>query len=82
MLLVDVPMPPRCLVCPCSYVIQTGDQEGKLMCNALEWKDVVRAAEMPLSFREEWLLEWGENSRPEKCPIVGETEKGPSERQP
>lgn len=85
MLKIDMPMPDNCGSCPCSYMILTGEHSGELMCCALEWKDM-RAAEHPLSFREEWLLDTRnctpQSGRPEKCPIVGETEKGPSERQP
>jgi len=38
MILMDIPEPKKCEDCPCSYVIMTGEYEGLMMCNAMEFK--------------------------------------------
>ena len=37
MVRIDMPMPDRCINCPCSYWIQTGQKKGMLMCNIMEY---------------------------------------------
>ena len=39
MLMIDIPEPKTCEECPCSYWIRSGEYEGLLMCNALEFKE-------------------------------------------
>ena len=67
MIVIDMPMPQNCLDCPCSYTIRTGEYEGFMMCNALEFKDT------STGFREElskyFVVEQARH-RPENCPIV------------
>lgn len=36
MIAVDIPMPTRCINCPMSYMIRTGDHAGETMCEGLE----------------------------------------------
>jgi len=59
MIRVDIPIPDRCDGCPMSYWILTGPNEGRLMCEAIEYRDhtVVIVDERKLE-------------RPEKCPII------------
>ena len=59
MIEIDIPEPKYCEECPCSYYIQTGENEGKLMCNALEFRDAGN-----------YLVEEMASKRPDKCPIV------------
>ena len=59
MIEIDIPEPKYCAECPCSYYIQTGGNEGKLMCNALEFRDAC-----------DYLVEEMSRKRPDKCPIV------------
>lgn len=65
MIVIDIPMPENCMDCPCSYYIQTGEYEGRMMCNAKEFKA------NHSGFREElsayFVVE--ENHRPISCPI-------------
>ena len=70
MIVLDVPMPSRCTVCPCSYYIQGGPHEGKLMCNALEYRDPDEA-DRPGAF----IVAADRPGRPENCPIIGGTGK-------
>ena len=66
MIMIDIPEPKRCEECPCSYFIRSGEYEGMMMCNAMEFKDT------HLGFHEElskyFIVE--ENHRPENCPIT------------
>ena len=64
MILIDMPMPEKCRECPCAYWIMSGEYEGLLMCNALEWRDGSRQ-----DVRKAFLVEEWANKRPEKCPI-------------
>lgn len=66
MIVFDMPTPAKCEDCPCSYYIITGEYEGMMMCNAMEFKA------KSLGFHEElskyFVVE--EDHRPEGCPIV------------
>lgn len=65
MIIMDIPMPDCCMACPCSYYIMTGEYAGRLMCNAMEFKDGSSG------FREElsryFVVET--DHRPAGCPI-------------
>ena len=64
MILIDIPDPETCERCPCSYWIQTGENAGKMMCNAMEF----RAQETGEQFvRESFIV--ADNPRPDGCPI-------------
>ena len=65
MILIDMPMPGNCEDCPCSYYIQTGDYEGLMMCNAMEFK------QNSTGFQEELSRYFvvAEDHRPDGCPI-------------
>ena len=39
MIVVDMPMPKNCEDCPMSYWIWSGEYEGLMMCNALEFRE-------------------------------------------
>lgn len=39
MIALDIPMPERCLDCPCSYQIRTGTYRGLTMCQAMECRE-------------------------------------------
>ena len=66
MIVIDIPMPQNCLDCPCSYYVQTGEYEGAMICNAMEFK------QNSTGFREEIskFFVVAENHRPDNCPIV------------
>ena len=66
MIVMDIPMPQNCLDCPCSYYVQTGEYEGAMICNAMEFK------QNRTGFREEIskFFVVAENYRPGNCPIV------------
>ena len=66
MIAIDMPMPHNCETCPCSYYVQTGEYEGAMICNAMEFK--ANSA----GFREELSQYFvvASNHRPENCPIV------------
>ena len=65
MIMMDIPEPKTCEDCPCSYWILTGEYEGQMMCNAMEFKA------NHSGFREELskFFVIVENHRPENCPI-------------
>lgn len=65
MIVIDVPMPENCEKCPCSYYIQSGEYEGLMMCNAMEFKSIQSG------FREELsrFFVVAEDHRPDNCPI-------------
>ena len=62
MILIDMPMPDRCLNCPCSYWIMTGSNSGRMMCNVME-----------VNKKRDVLVDERKNIRPENCPIKMET---------
>ena len=66
MIVIDIPMPKNCEDCPCSYYVQTGEYEGAMICNAMEFKS------NSAGFREEIskFFVVAENHRPDNCPIV------------
>ena len=59
MIRVDIPMPRKCYDCPMSYWIMTGPNEGRLMCEAIEYRDGVVV-----------LVDEKAKKRPENCPII------------
>ena len=66
MILMDIPEPRTCDDCPCSYWVQSGEYEGLMMCNAMEFK--ANSA----GFREEvsrYFVVAPEAHRPDGCPI-------------
>ena len=65
MVIVDMPMPANCEDCPCSYYVQTGEYEGAMICNAMEFKA------NSLGFREELSKYFvvAKGHRPSGCPI-------------
>ena len=71
MIIMDIPMPGRCMDCPCSRWITSGEYEGLLMCNAMEFKTLTAAGE---SFHEDirkyFIVE--EDHQPSNCPIKSE----------
>ena len=62
MILIDIEMPKRCADCPCAYWIQTGEYQGMLMCNALEYKAGENAAD-----KSRFIV--NENGKPGRCPL-------------
>ena len=67
MIVIDIPMPQNCNDCPCSYQIRSGEYEGYVMCNALEFKDVSDGFRKELN--KYFVVEQARH-RPESCPIV------------
>ena len=65
MIRIDIPLPECCDECPCSHWIWTGKHKGKLMCNALEFKDKHKN-------KEHFLVDEMDENRPSNCPIKGE----------
>ena len=66
MIMMDIPEPKTCEDCPCSYWILTGEYEGRMMCNAMEFK--ANSGQ----FREEisrYFIVAPETHRPDGCPI-------------
>ena len=65
MIVIDIPMPESCMICPCSYYIQNGEHEGRLMCNAMEFRENNSgyAEEIDRFFVQE------NDNRPDGCPI-------------
>ena len=65
MVIVDMPMPANCEDCPCSYYVQTGEYEGAMICNAMEFKA------NSLGFREDLSKYFvvADDHRPSGCPI-------------
>ena len=66
MIMMDIPEPKKCEDCPCSYWIQTGEYEGLMMCNAMEFKA------NNAGFHEEvsrYFVVAPESHRPDGCPI-------------
>ena len=69
MIMIDIPEPKKCEECPCSYWVTSGDYEGLMMCNAMEFKEFSKQG---LEFHEElrkyFIVQ--EDHRPENCPIM------------
>ena len=61
MVVVDMPLPPYCALCPMSYWVRTGPHEGQLICEAIEFRDKVEAGEC--------LVDESQRKRPDNCPI-------------
>ena len=62
MIVVDMPMPDKCLFCPMSYMIRTGAEAGETMCEAREANGIDV---------HECLVDICQDKRPENCPIIG-----------
>ena len=62
MIIVDMPVPDRCLNCPLSYMVMYGDMSGETICQAME------ANGKKLS---SCLVDIRKRLRPIICPIVG-----------
>lgn len=60
---IDMKLPHNCANCPCSYWIQSGEFEGKLMCNVMEYK-----AELD-SIGKNYLVDELKKERPDNCPM-------------
>jgi hypothetical protein len=63
--MIDIPEPASCEDCPCSYYIMTGEYEGMMMCNAMEFKAKSQGFHEELS--RYFVVE--EDHRPSGCPI-------------
>lgn len=72
MVLIDMPLPERCLTCPCSYWVQFGKYEGRMMCNAMEAKHQSIASSLDERIAE-YLVDECSIKRPKECPIIGTT---------
>ena len=70
MIEVDIPMPEYCSECPCSYYVQYGKYEGRIMCQALEFREARTKIMRP--DKGEYMVSDKEWSRPDKCPMLRE----------
>ena len=66
MIVMDIPEPKKCEECPCSYYITSGEYEGLMMCNAMEFKRTQAGFMDDLSR----YFVVAEDHRPDGCPIV------------
>jgi len=66
MVTIDMPMPERCADCPCSYWIQSGEYEGLMMCNAMEFK--AHRGELREISSEYFIVQ--DDHRPDDCPMT------------
>lgn len=65
MILIDMPMPARCVECPCAAIMRTSSTDMRTMCRAMQ-----------AAGRKYYLInEWAEE-RPEDCPIRMEIIRG------
>ena len=69
MVKLDIPRPEHCEECPCSYWVKTGEYEGRLMCEAMEYRDIFGMKE-PVCDYESYMLEEGAKAPPESCPMT------------
>lgn len=67
MIMIDMPLPDRCINCPCSYWIQSGEYAGMLMCEAIEYRFGFRG----LDRTGECIVSESMLRRPDNCPIRG-----------
>ena len=65
MIMMDIPEPKTCEDCPCSYMILTGEYEGLMMCNAMEFK--AHSARFHEEVSRYFVT--ADDHRPEWCPI-------------
>ena len=69
MIMMDIPEPRKCEECPCSYWITSGEYEGLMMCNAMEFKEFsAHGAELHEEIRKHFIVQ--EDHRPDNCPIM------------
>ena len=71
MIVMDIQEPTKCEECPCSYWITSGEYEGQLMCNAMEFKHQTEFKETDgfhEYMRKYFIVQ--EDHRPENCPIM------------
>lgn len=64
MIMINIPMPESCELCPMSYYIRSGEYEGMLMCRAMEARD-----NYLLNATKNYLVDGQKHTRPENCPI-------------
>ena len=62
---INIPLPKRCIDCPCSYWIQSGDYEGMLMCQAIEYTLPING----LDRTGECIVDEWADKRPNDCPM-------------
>lgn len=72
MIVVDMPMPQNCEDCPMSYWIRSGEYEGMMMCNALEFRESMKLREPAEDITKNYLVDSRPDKRPEGCPIIKE----------
>lgn len=70
MVMMNMPMPRTCSGCPCSYWIQSGRHEGRLMCEAKE-KQMGENGYDGDDLTRDCLVNEFAILRPKDCPIVG-----------
>lgn len=78
MIIVDIPMPKRCMDCPFSYLIMSGKCEGMTMCNAMEARDNerIRFIEESVTYDPmRYVIDETAKIKPTNCPIVGEVRR-------
>ena len=66
MIMIDIPEPKKCEECPCSYWITSGEFEGAMMCNAMEFK--AQHTGFSEEMRKYFIVQ--EDHRPDNCPIM------------
>ena len=69
MIVIDIPMPARCWLCPCMYAVNGGPDDGLPVCGAAEWRDQAKGKKQK---PEAYMVECHKDYRPEDCPIIGE----------
>lgn len=70
MIVIDAKIPDSCVECPCSHWIQSGEYEGMLMCNLLEYMENRNIG------TEHFLVDEFADSRPLiTCPMKSEKDR-------
>lgn len=64
MIRVDMPLPEQCADCPMGHWIRWGNDSGRLMCAALEFRNGPREGA--------YIVDDRSKDRPPECPIVGD----------
>ena len=72
MIMMDIPEPRKCEECPCSYWITSGEYEGLMMCNAMEFK--ANQSGFHEELKRYFIVQ--EDHRPDNCPIMPCTDGG------
>ena len=63
MIMIDIPEPKICDECPCSYWIRSGEYEGRLMCQAMEFASRTEG----INHTGKWVVD--PDLIPDNCPI-------------